>query len=89
MGGPDIIIISGREFLNKIPESLNLKAEANPKIKTLVQSEDILLGVSVIDTGKSDKGYYHALNVANNVNNIINFLNGFDHRPSQVLELSQ
>ncbi|WP_258013674.1 HEPN domain-containing protein [Lactobacillus amylovorus] len=48
-----------------------------------------MLGVSVIDTGKSDKGYYHALNVANNVNNIINFLNGFDHRPSQVLELSQ
>lgn len=87
--GPNIIIISGREFLKKIPENLNLKAEENPKIKTLVQPEDILLGVSVIDTGKSDKGYYHALNIANNVNNIINFLNGFNHRPSQILELSQ
>ncbi|WP_260206399.1 hypothetical protein [Lactobacillus acidophilus] len=88
--GQNIIIISGQELLKEIPEAeeLNRKAEENPKYEKLIQPEDILLGVSVIDSGKSDKSYYHALDSANYINNIINFLNGFNHKPSQVLELS-
>lgn len=89
--GQNIIIISGQELLKEIPEAedLNRKAEENPKYEKLIQPEDILLGVSVIDSGKSDKSYYRALASANYINNIINFLNGFNHKPSRVLELSQ
>ena len=88
---PNIMIISGQELLKDIPnvKDLNRKAEENPKYETLIQPDDILLGVSVIDTGKNNRSYYHAFNVANNINNVINFLNGYDHRLSQVLELSQ
>lgn len=89
--GSNIMIISGRELLKDIPEvkDLNRKAEEKPKFKKLIQPKDILLGVSVIGSGKNDKSYYRALDSANNINNIINFLNGFNHRPSQVLELNQ
>lgn len=89
--GSNILIISGRELLRDIPnaEDLNRKAEKNPKFKRLIQSDDILLGVSVIDSGKKDTSYYRALESANNINNIINFLNGFNHKASQILELSQ
>ena len=89
--GSNILIVSGQELLQDIPnaEDLNLKAEERPKFKQLIQSNDILLGVSVIDSGKKDTSYYRALESANNINNIINFLNGFNHRASQILELSQ
>lgn len=52
--GPNIMIISGQELLKDIPnvKDLNRKAEENPKYETLIQPDDILLGVSVIDTGK-------------------------------------
>ncbi|MGQ5709737.1 hypothetical protein [Lactobacillus sp. PSON] len=87
--GSNIVIISGKEILDDIPEFLNQKAEESPKIKNIIQKDDILLGVSVNATGRSDKGYYHALDVATRVNNLINFLNGFNHKPSQVLELNK
>ncbi|NRN98857.1 hypothetical protein IMAU80756_02119 [Lactobacillus helveticus] len=59
--------------MQEIPEAedLNRKAEENPKYEKLIQPEDILLGVSVIDSGKSDKSYYRALDSANYINNII------------------
>lgn len=87
--GSNVFIVSGKEILSDIPEFLNRKAEESPKIKTIIQQEDILLGVSVNATGRSDDGYYHSLDVATRVNNLINFLNGFNHKPSQVLELNK
>lgn len=89
--GSNMMIISGRELLKDIPEAkdLNRKAERNSKFKKLIQPKDILVGVSVIGSGKSDKSYYRALDSANNINNIINFLNSFSHKHSQLLELSQ
>lgn len=87
--GSDIMVIKGEELLKDIPEDLNNKAEKNPIIKTIIDPKDTLLGVSVISTGKSDRSYYCALESAQSINNSINFLNGFNHKSSRVLELSQ
>ena len=87
--GSDIMVIKGEELLKDIPEDLNNKAEKNPIIKTIIDPKDTLLGVSVISTGKSDRSYYCALESAQSINNAINFLNGFNHKSSRVLELSQ
>lgn len=87
--GSDIMVIKGEELVKDILEDQNNKGEKNPIIKTIIDPKDTLLGVSVISTGKSDRSYYCALESAQSINNAINFLNGFNHESSRVLELSQ
>jgi len=87
--GSDIMIIKGEKLLKDIPADLISKAEKNLRIRTVIDPKDTLLGVSVISTGESNRSYYCALESVQNINNVINFLNGLNHKSSLVLELSQ
>lgn len=87
--GSNILIVKGKEILDNIPDNINRKSEKSPKVRTIIQAKDILLGITVIGSGRSNESYYSALEKATKVNNILNFLNGFSHKPSQVLELNK
>lgn len=86
--GDHIKIIKGKEILSKIPVKMNRSVDNNSKYKNIINSDDILLGISVIAPEEGYQGYYKALDTATRVNNLINFLNGFDHKASKVLELN-
>ena len=87
--GKYIKTVKGKEILDRIPRRLNKNVEENSKHKNIIQPDDILLGISVIAPEHGYQGYYKAFDVATRVNNLINFLNGFNHKPSQVLELNK